>query len=156
MLQRQPATAASVPATISSAVSDGPEANRRRTLALDVSALTCEPPTSTARTTGLATTLRLGGLRLSLASAPRPFEQERVETEATAARLGCRDRHFHLELVVAELLDAVAAVYQWPSGAFVAISSQLALPLLVAPGWVELISGRQVFHRTGRACVESC
>ena len=46
-------------------------------------------------------------------------------------RLGRRDRHFELELVVAQLLDGVAAVDQRPSGAFVVLAPHVALPLTV-------------------------
>jgi hypothetical protein len=60
-------------------------------------------------------------LRLSLPAAPSSLEQKRIETEASPSRLGCGDRHFHLELVVAELLDAVPPVDQRPSGACVAL-----------------------------------
>jgi hypothetical protein len=58
-----------------------------------------------------------------------PLEEECVEPQATATGLRRGDRDFHLELVVAEVLDAVAAVDQRPSGAFVALWCQLALPL---------------------------
>src|SRR5215469_9402344 len=97
-LQRHPATASSVPATISSALSVGPEVKRRRSFPFEVSAFTWEPPTSTARTIGPATRVRSGGLRLVLAASARPLEQECVEPWATMARLRHRDRHFDLEL----------------------------------------------------------
>jgi hypothetical protein len=64
-----------------------------------------------------------------LVPAARPLEKECVEPQAPAAGLRRSDRDLHLELVVAELLDAVAAVDQRPSGAFVALWFQLALPL---------------------------
>ena len=72
---------------------------------------------------------RSGGLRLLLSPAPRPLEQECVEPAAAMARFCYRDRHLDLELVVAELLDAVAAVYERSSGAFVVIAPHVALPL---------------------------
>jgi hypothetical protein len=64
-----------------------------------------------------------------LVPATRPLEKECIEPQTPAPGLGSGDRDFHLELVVAELLDAVAAVDQRPSGAFVALWCQLALPL---------------------------
>src|SRR5262249_16194755 len=126
-LQLQPATASSVPATICSGVSVGPETNRRRSRRFEASALTCDPPTSTARTTG-AIALRSGRLRLVLSPAPRPLQQERVESRAAMTRLCNRDRHLDLDFGVAELFDAVAAVHQWPSGSFVVLAAHGALP----------------------------
>jgi hypothetical protein len=66
------------------------------------------------------------------APAAGALEEERVEPQTPPSGLRHGDRDFHLELVVAELLDAVAAVDQWPAGAFVALWCQLALPLAVA------------------------
>src|SRR5207344_2587536 len=126
-LHRQSCTASSVPATISSAVSDEPELNRRRSFPFEVSAFTCEPPTSTARTMGPATAPGSGRLRLALPAPACPLEQEGVESRATVARLRRCDRHFDLELVVVELLDALAAVHQRSSGACVAFARHLAL-----------------------------
>jgi len=66
-----------------------------------------------------------------LVPASRSLEEECVEPRTPATRLCRGDRDFDLELVVAEPLDAVAAVDQRPAGAFVAVLSQLALPLAV-------------------------
>src|SRR6185503_1293768 len=101
-LHLQPATASSVPATISCGVSVGPDVNRRRSFWFEASALTCDPPTSTARTIG-ATALvgetlvpqLLQGL-LGLA-----------ELEAHAFEDAIRLRE--LDLVVLHDLQAVAA-----------------------------------------------
>jgi hypothetical protein len=87
-------------------------------------------------------------LRLPLPTAARSLEQERVEPQPPAARLLGSDRDLRLELVVAELLDAVATVEQRPAGAFVVSSSQLALPLA---GTCRLMRS-QVFHRTVHFC----
>jgi hypothetical protein len=70
-------------------------------------------------------------LRLPLSPAPRQLEEECVEPVTATPRLGCRDRHFELELVVAELLDGVAAVDQRPSGAFVVLAQHVALLLTI-------------------------
>src|SRR5581483_135319 len=48
-------------------------------------------------------------------------------------RLGYGDRHFHFELLVAELLDGVAPVDQRPSGACVALSSHVASLSMAMP-----------------------
>jgi hypothetical protein len=47
------------------------------------------------------------------------------------AGLGYRDGDFHLEFVVAELLDGVAAIDERPPGAFVVLASHVASPLAV-------------------------
>jgi len=75
------------------------------------------------------TGLRSGGLRLTLAPASGPLQQESVEPQATAAGFGRRDGHFDLELVVTEFLDGVATVNQRPSGACVLLALHLASPL---------------------------
>src|SRR4029077_8228470 len=126
--QLQPFATSKVPATISAAVRDGPESKRRRVFAREVKAFTCEPPTSTARTTRLAMTSRSGRLRLPF-PAPCLLEEEGVESRAPVSWLCRSDRDLHLELVVGELLDAVSAVDQRPSGALVALWCQLALPV---------------------------
>jgi hypothetical protein len=66
-------------------------------------------------------------LRLTLPAPACPLEQECVEPWATMARLRRRDRHLDLELVVAELLDALVAVHQRSSGAYVVLAPHLAL-----------------------------
>ena len=66
-------------------------------------------------------------------------------------RFGCGDRHFEFELVVAELLDAVSAVDEWPSGAFVVLASHVTPHLTMARlVGVVLIYGRTVSQRRSR------
>jgi len=60
--------------------------------------------------------------------APCLLEEEGVESQAPVMWLCRSDRDLDLEFVVGELLDAVSAVDQRPSGALVALWCQLALP----------------------------